>query len=158
MTDSEIKIYQSDDGITKIDVKFDHDTVWLSQKQMALLFDKDSDTIGLHIRNIYLSKELDENSTTEFFSVVQIEGKRQVKRKLKLYNLDTIISVGYRVNSKRGIQFRILDRNGLLYNEYESKRIADNTLVALTLMIAVSKPEEKETMIKVIVNLINRKN
>ena len=107
MTDSEIKIYQSDDGITKIDVKFDHDTVWLSQKQMALLFDKDSDTIGLHIRNIYQSKELDDNSTTEFFSVVQIEGKRQVKRKLKLYNLDTIISVGYRVNSKRGIQFRI---------------------------------------------------
>jgi len=107
MRESEIKFYQSDDGITKIDVKFDHDTVWLSQKQMAQLYDKDSDTIGLHIRNIYLSKELVEKSTTEFFSVVQIEGKRQVKRKIKLYNLDTIISVGYRVNSKRGIHFRI---------------------------------------------------
>lgn len=297
---------------------------------MAQLFDKDSDTIGLHLRNIYQSKELVEDTTTEFFSVVQLEGKRQVKRSLKLYNLDAIISVGYRVNSKRGIQFRIwatsvikdyllkgyaidnkrlieennklkelqssvkilgntlkykelsddestgllniisqyayaleildqydyqkleinntsgkeiyqltykeameqiqlvkriygnndlfgnekdksfqssistiyqtyngfdlypsveekaahllyfitknhsftdgnkriaaffflyfLERNGLLYDEFGSKRIADNTLVALTLMIAVSKPVEKDTMIKVIVNLINRKN
>ncbi|MFA5567002.1 MAG: virulence protein RhuM/Fic/DOC family protein [Acidimicrobiia bacterium] len=74
---------------------------------MAQLFDKDSDTIGLHLRNIYQSKELVEDTTTEFFSVVQLEGKRQVKRSLKLYNLDAIISVGYRVNSKRGIQFRI---------------------------------------------------
>ena len=293
---------------------------------MAQLFDKDSDTIGLHLRNIYQSKELVEDTTTEFFSVVQLEGKRQVKRSLKLYNLDAIISV----NSKRGIQFRIwatsvikdyllkgyaidnkrlieennklkelqssvkilgntlkykelsddestgllniisqyayaleildqydyqkleinntsgkeiyqltykeameqiqlvkrvygnndlfgnekdksfqssistiyqtyngfdlypsveekaahllyfitknhsftdgnkriaaffflyfLERNGLLYDEFGSKRIADNTLVALTLMIAVSKPVEKDTMIKVIVNLINRKN
>lgn len=297
---------------------------------MAQLFDKDSDTIGLHLRNIYQSKELVEDTTTEFFSVVQLEGKRQVKRSLKLYNLDAIISVGYRVNSKRGIQFRIwatsvikdyllkgyaidnkrlieennklkelqssvkilgntlkykelsddestgllniisqyayaleildqydyqkleinntsgkeiyqltykeameqiqlvkriygnndlfgnekdksfqssistiyqtyngfdlypsieekaahllyfitknhsftdgnkriaaffflyfLERNGLLYDEFGSKRIADNTLVALTLIIAVSKPIEKDTMIKVIVNLINRKN
>ncbi len=330
MTVSDMKIYQSDDGQIKIHVKFEHDTVWLSQKQMAQLFDKDSDTIGLHLRNIYQSKELVEDTTTEFFSVVQLEGKRQVKRSLKLYNLDAIISVGYRVNSKRGIQFRIwatsvikdyllkgyaidnkrlieennklkelqssvkilgntlkykelsddestgllniisqyayaleildqydyqkleinntsgkeiyqltykeameqiqlvkriygnndlfgnekdksfqssistiyqtyngfdlypsveekaahllyfitknhsftdgnkriaaffflyfLERNGLLYDEFGSKRIADNTLVALTLMIAVSKPVEKDTMIKVIVNLINRKN
>ncbi len=62
MTESEIKIYQSDDGQTKIDVKLDHDTVWLSQKQMSQLFDKDSDTMGLHLRNIYQSKELVENS------------------------------------------------------------------------------------------------
>jgi len=107
MTVSDMKIYQSDDGQIKIHVKFEHDTVWLSQKQMAQLFDKDSDTIGLHLRNIYQSKELVEDTTTEFFSVVQLEGKRQVKRSLKLYNLDAIISVGYRVNSKRGIQFRI---------------------------------------------------
>lgn len=306
MTVSDMKIYQSDDGQIKIHVKFEHDTVWLSQKQMAQLFDKDSDTIGLHLRNIYQSKELVEDTTTEFFSVVQLEGKRQVKRSLKLYNLDAIISVGYRVNSKRGIQFRIwatsvikdyllkgyaidnkrlIEENnklkelqssvkilgntlkykelsddestGLLniisqyayaleildqydyqkleinntsgkeiyqltykeameqiqlvkriygnndlfgnekdksfqssistiyqtYNGFDlypsveekaahllyfitknhsftdgNKRIADNTLVALTLMIAVSKPVEKDTMIKVIVNLINRKN
>jgi prophage maintenance system killer protein len=107
MTESEIKIYQTEDGQTKIDVKFDNETVWLTQKQMAQLFDKDSDTIGLHLKNIYQSGELEELSTTEESSVVQLEGKRQVQRKIKLYNLDSIISVGYRVNSKRGIQFRI---------------------------------------------------
>lgn len=330
MTESEIKIYQTVDGQTKIDVKFDNETVWLSQKQMAQLFEKDSDTIGLHLRNIYQSGELEELSTTEESSVVQQEGKRQIKRKIKLYNLDAIISVGYRVNSKRGIQFRIwasrlikeyllkgfvidnkrliqqnnqlkelqtsvkilgesikfneltnnesvgllniiskyayaldvldqydyqrleirntsdkelyqltydeamtqiklakkfhgnsdlfgrekddsfkssistiyqtfdgidlypsieekaanllylitknhsfsdgnkriaaflflyfLERNGLLFDEKGNKRIADNTLVALTLMIAVSKPDEKDIMTKVIVNLINRNN
>lgn len=330
MIESEIKIYQTDDGQTKIDVKFDNETVWLTQKQMSQLFDKDSDTIGLHLKNIYQSGELEELSTTEESSVVQQEGKRQVKRKIKLYNLDAIISVGYRVNSKRGIQFRIwaskilkeyllkgfvidnkrliqqnnqlkelqtsvkiltdsmkfkqltsdesigllniitkysyaldildqydyqsleikntsgkelyqlsydeaitqiklakkfhgnsdlfghekddsfkssistiyqtfdgvdlypsieekaanllyfitknhsfsdgnkriaafiflyfLERNGLLFDSNGKKRIADNTMVALTLMIAVSKPEEKDTMTKVIVNLINKNN
>ncbi|MBN2779229.1 MAG: virulence protein RhuM/Fic/DOC family protein [Bacteroidales bacterium] len=330
MTESEIKIYQTDDGQTNIDVRFENETVWLSQKQMAQLFDKDSDTIGLHLKNIYQSGELEEFPTTEESSVVQNEGKRQVQRKIKLYNLDAIISVGYRVNSKRGIQFRIwasriikeyllkgfvvdnqrlirqnsqlkelqnsvkilgyslkleqltnnesvgllkiisdyayaldildqydyqrleinnttgkstyrlsyeeamsqiliakkvhgnsdlfgnekddsfkssistiyqtfdgidlypsieekaanllyfitknhsfsdgnkriaalifiyfLEKNGILYDGNGNKRIADNTLVALTLMIAVSKMEEKDTMVKVIVNLINRNN
>jgi len=70
------------------------------------IFDKDSDTIGLHLRNIYKSGELDEKSTTGKYSVVQQEGKRNVKRQIKFYNLDPIISVGYRVNSKRGVLFR----------------------------------------------------
>jgi len=330
MDSSKIEIYQSQDGQTEVKVRFENETVWLSQKQMAQLFDKDSDTVGLHLKNIYKSGELDEISTTEESSVVQLEGKRNVKRNVKLYNLDAIISVGYRVNSKRGIQFRIwankilkeylikgfsinekrlaqqneqlkelqnsvkilgntltfktlssdestgllkiisdyayaldildqydyqslqiqdtsgketyqltyeeainqiqiakkahgnsdlfghekdksfqssvatiyqtfggidlypsieekaanllyfitknhsfsdgnkriaaflflyfLERNGILFNENGDKRIADNTLVALTLMIAVSKPEEKDTMVKVIVNLINKNN
>ena len=330
MEKSEIKIYKTPDGKTSIEVKLEKDTVWLSQKQMAELFDKDTDTIGLHLRNIYNSGELEEKSTTEKYSVVRKEGNRTVKRQIKFYNLDAIISVGYRVNSKRGVLFRkwatqllkdylikgyainqqrlqkqveqlnelketikilgsaleykelssdeskgllkiisdysyaleILDRydyntlrientsgkeiyrltyeeaieqiklvkktygssdlfgqekdnsfqssletiyqtfdgvdlypsieekaanllyfivknhsftdgnkriaaflflyflekNGLLFTEKGEKRIADNALVALTLMIAVSKPEEKDTMIKVIVNLINRNN
>lgn len=330
MTESEIKIYQTDDGQTTIDVTFENETVWLTQKQMALLFDKDSDTIGLHLKNIYQSGELEEFATTEESSVVQKEGNRQVQRKIKIYNLDAIISVGYRVNSKRGIQFRIwasriikeylltgfvidnkrliqqnnqlkalqnsvkilgdslkfktltndesvgllkiisdyayaldildqydyqrleikdtsgketyrltyeeamnqiitakkahgnsdlfghekdnsfessistiyqtfggedlypsieekaanllyfitknhsfsdgnkriaaflfiyfLEKNGVLYDRIGNKRIGDNTLVALTLMIAVSKPDEKDTMVKVIVNLINKNN
>jgi death-on-curing family protein len=330
MERSEIKIYKTPDGKTSIEVKFEKETVWLSQKQMAELFDKDSDTIGLHLKNIYKSGELEEISTTEKYSVVRQEGKRKVKREIKFYNLDAIISVGYRVNSKRGVLFRkwatqllkdylikgfainqqrlqkqaeqlnklketinilgnaleykeltsdeskgllkiisdysyaleILDqydyqnlkientsgkevyrltyeeaikqielvkktygnselfghekdnsfessiatiyqtfggvdlypsieekaanllyfivknhsfsdgnkriaaflflfflgKNGLLFTETGEKRIADNALVALTLMIAVSKPDEKETMIKVIVNLINRNN
>ena len=330
MEKSEIKIFKTPDGETSIEVKLEKETVWLSQKQMAELFDKDSDTIGLHLKNIYKSGELDEISTTEEYSVVRQEGKRKVKRKIKLYNLDAIISVGYRVNSKRGILFRkwatqllkdylikgyainqqklkrqseqlselketikilgsaleykeltnneskgllkiisdysyaleildqydyqtlkientsgkevyqltyeeaikqinivqktyrnsdlfgrekddsfkssiatiyqtfggidlypsieekaanllyfivknhsfldgnkrigaflflyFLEKNGLLFTETGKKRIADNALVALTLMIAVSKPEEKETMIKIIVNLINKNN
>ncbi len=330
MEKSEIKIYKTPDGQTSIEVKLEKGTVWLSQKQMAELFDKDSDTIGLHLKNIYKSGELDEYATTEKYSVVRQEGKRMVKRRIKFYNLDAIISVGYRVNSKRGVLFRkwatellkdylikgyainqkrlekqveqlselketikilgkaleykeltkdeskgllgiisdysyaleildqydyqtlkientsgkevyrltyeeaikqielvkrtygnselfgqekddsfkssintiyqtfegkdlypsieekaanllyfivknhsftdgnkriaaflflyFLEKNGLLFSENGQKRIADNALVALTLMIAVSKPEEKETMIKVIVNLINKKN
>jgi prophage maintenance system killer protein len=330
MKDTNIQIYQVEDGKTEVVVKFDNETVWLSQKQMAQLFDKDTDTIGLHLKNIYKSGELEENSTTEDSSVVQKEGKRNVRRKVKLYNLDAIISVGYRVNSKQGVQFRIwansilkeyllkgyaldkkrlaqqneqlkelqdsvkilgnaldykvlsndesigllkiisdyayaldildqydyqkleikdtsgketfqltydeamrqiltakrahgnsdlfghekddsfkssiatiyqtfggldlypsieekaanllyfitknhsfsdgnkriaaflflyfLERNGILFDRNRQKRIADNTLVALTLMIAISKPEEKDTMTKVIVNLINRNN
>lgn len=330
MTNSEIKIYKSEDGSTEIQVQLDNETVWLSQKQMAELFGKDSDTIGLHLKSIFKSEELDEFSTTEFSSVVQQEGKRIVSRKIKVYNLDAIISVGYRVNSKRGTQFRIwankilkeylvkgfslnekrllqqneqlrqlqesvkllgsvlnyktlseeesvgllkiisdyayaldildqydyqnleitetsgketyqltyeeaieqirkvkeiygnsdlfghekdesfkssvstiyqtfngidlypsieekaanllyfvtknhsftdgnkriaaflflyfMEKNGILFDQYGQKRIADNALVALTLMIAVSRPEEKEIMTKVVVNLINRKN
>ncbi len=326
----QIIIYTSEDGQTQIDVRLDVDTVWLSQKQMSELFEKDSDTIGLHLKNIYKSEELDEDSTTEKYSVVRKEGNRKVKRQIKHYNLDAIISVGYRVNSKRGVLFRkwatqqlknylikgyainqkklerqneqlqelketvlilsntvdykelsddestgllriisdysyaldvldqydyqtlkitdtsgketyqltyneaikqieltkrtygnsdlfghekdesfkssvstiyqsfgeqdlypsieekaanllyfvvknhsftdgnkriaaflflyFLEKNGILLNNKREKRIADNALVALTLMIAVSKPDEKETMIKVIVNLINRKN
>jgi hypothetical protein len=74
---------------------------------MAELFDKDSDTIGLHLRNIYKSGELEKSATTEESSVVRQEGKRQVNRKIKFYNLDAIISVGYRVNSKKGTRFRM---------------------------------------------------
>jgi prophage maintenance system killer protein len=330
MENTNIQIYQTKDGSTEVIVKFDNETVWLSQRQMAQLFDKDTDTIGLHLKNIYNSGELEEKSTTEESSVVQKEGQRNVRRKVKLYNLDAIISVGYRVNSKQGVQFRIwansilkeyllkgyaldkkrlaqqneqlkelhesvkilgnvldyktltndesigllkiisdyayaldildqydyqnleirdtsgkekyqltydeamrqiltakkahgnsdlfghekdesfkssiatiyqtfggqdlypsieekaanllyfitknhsfsdgnkriaaflflyfLERNGILFDENGNKRIADNTLVALTLMIAVSKPDEKDTMTKVIVNLINKNN
>jgi len=106
MKSSEIKIYKTENGKTSIEVKLEKETVWLSQKQMSELFEKDTDTIGLHLKNIYKSEELDEFSTTEKYSVVQKEGNRNVKRQINYYNLDAIISVGYRVNSKRGIIFR----------------------------------------------------
>lgn len=102
-----IKIFQTKDKRTEIQVVVQSESVWLSQKQMSELFEKDSDTIGLHLRNIYKSGELIEKATTEKYSVVQKEGNRNVKRTIKLYNLDAIISVGYKVNSKRGVQFRI---------------------------------------------------
>ena len=104
---NEVIIYKSGDGKISFEVNLEKESVWLSQKQMSDLFDKDRDTIGLHIKNIYESNELVENSTTEHYSVVQKEGNRNVKRKIKFYNLDVIISVGYRVNSMRGTQFRI---------------------------------------------------
>ena len=103
----EILIYESTDNSLEIQVRFENETIWLSQRLMAELFEKDTDTIGLHIKNIFAEGELEEKPTTEFFSVVQAEGKRQVSRQVKFYNLDVILSVGYRVNSKRGTQFRI---------------------------------------------------
>ena len=105
---NEIILYQPNDLSNHIEVRIDNekDTIWLSQKQMGILFEKDSDTIGLHLKNIFTEQELDEHSTSEIFSVVQKEGNRNVKRNLKFYNLDAILSVGYRVNSKRGTQFR----------------------------------------------------
>lgn len=95
------------DNEFELDVRKDTegDTVWLTQKEMALLFNVSTDNVGLHIKNIFAEKELDD-STTEKSSVVQIEGSRRVTRKLKIYNLDMIISVGYRVKSQRGIIFR----------------------------------------------------
>jgi prophage maintenance system killer protein len=106
-SNGQIAIYQTADGQTQIDVRFEQDTFWLSQAQMAEVFDKDSDTIGLHLKNIYESGELDEGTTTEDSSVVRQEGKRQVRRSIRFYNLDAVISVGYRVNSIKGTQFRI---------------------------------------------------
>jgi len=110
---NEIKIYTTPDGKETFEVNLKKDTVWLSQKQMAELFEKNTDTIGLHVKNIFSTKELDKKSTTEDYSVVQMEGNRKVNRKIKFYNLDMIISVGYRVNSKRGTQFRIWATNVL---------------------------------------------
>ncbi|MFA6971500.1 MAG: virulence protein RhuM/Fic/DOC family protein [Gallionella sp.] len=103
---SEVLIYEAENGSTRVDVRLDAETVWLTQRQMAELLDTSTDNISLHLKNIFADGELDEAGTTEDFSVVQSEGSRSVSRRLKHYNLDTIISVGYRVNSKRGVQFR----------------------------------------------------
>jgi hypothetical protein len=101
-----LQIYQTETGELQVRLDLQQDTVWLTQAQMAQLFDTSSDNVGLHLKNIYLEQELDETSTTEDFSVVRTEGVRQVKRQLKHYDLDAIISVGYRVSSKRAVQFR----------------------------------------------------
>ena len=330
MNKSNIEIYTTENGKTEIQVQFDEDTVWLNQYQLEELFETNRTSITKHISNIYKSEELEKKSTCAIFAQVQKEGNRQITRKINFYNLDLIIAVGYRVNSKRGTQFRIwanqilkdflikgfsinekrltqqneqlkelqnsvkilgnaldlktlsndesigllriisdyayaldildqydyqslginntsgketyqltyeeainqiilvkkahgnsdlfghekdksfqssvatiyqtfegadlypsieekaanllyfitknhsfsdgnkriaaflflyfLERNGILFDENRNKRIADNTLVALTLMIAVSKPDDKDTMTKVVVNLINRNN
>jgi hypothetical protein len=102
-----IIIYNTEDGQTKIEVKMQDESVWLSQKQMAELFDKDVRTINEHISNIYEEAELSQNPTIRNFRIVQKEGGREVARDIEHYNLDVIISVGYRVKSHRGTQFRI---------------------------------------------------
>src|SRR5882724_1630766 len=107
MGNEKIIIYQTPDGQTSIDVTLEHDTVWLDQYQLAELFQTDRSSITKHVRNIYKSAELDEQATCAKIAQVQQEGKRRVTRQVTRYNLDIIISVGYRVNSIRGTQFRI---------------------------------------------------
>lgn len=104
--DSEITIYETEDGKVRIEVFFKNENFWLSQKLMAELFECSTDNISLHLKNIYSEGELDETATTEESSVVRQEGKRQVKRNVTFYSLEAIIAVGYRVNSTRGTQFR----------------------------------------------------
>jgi len=101
-----IEIYQTEDGGLKLPVTFNQDDLWLSQAQMALLFSTSTDNVSLHLKNIFSSKELDESSTTENFSVVRKEGVRQVTRQIKHYSLDAIISLGYRINSANATRFR----------------------------------------------------
>lgn len=103
----EVILYKSEDGSLAIDVKLQEETVWLTPIQMAKLFDKARPTILEHIKNVYDENELDKESTCRKFRQVQIEGSRKITRQIDYYNLDVIISVGYRVKSKRGTQFRI---------------------------------------------------
>lgn len=104
MNEQQLIIFDAGNG--QVEVRLEGETIWLSQVQMAALFDTSTDNISLHLKNIYADKELQEMATTEDYSVVRQEGSRQVKRQLKHYNLDAIISVGYRVNSTRATRFR----------------------------------------------------
>lgn len=106
MKEDKIVIYQTEDGQTQIDVRLENETVWLTQAQMAELFQTDRTSIVRHINNIYKVEELDREATCAKITQVQTEGKRSVSHNIPYFNLDMIISVGYRVNSKRGIKFR----------------------------------------------------
>lgn len=107
MDKGQIILYQTPDGESKIEVRLENDTVWLSADQMAELFQRNKSTISRHIKNVLEDGELEEAATVAFFATVQNEGERKVERKIAFYNLDMIISVGYRVHSYRGVQFRI---------------------------------------------------
>ncbi|WGE84491.1 RhuM family protein [Actinobacillus equuli] len=119
-----IEIYQAEDGSTQVEVRFENETVWLSQAQMAKIFNTSADNISLHLKNIFKEKELEEIRTTKDFSVVQLEGARKVTRQVKHYNLDAVISVGYRVKSKAATQFRIWATSRL--KDYLTKGYAIN--------------------------------
>jgi hypothetical protein len=126
---NQIVVFNSSDGEVNFDVHidFDIDTVWLTQSQISSLFKKDVKTISEHIQNIFTENELEEDSTIRNFQIVQKEGTRNIKRSIKHYNLDVIIGVGYRVKSKRGIEFRkwvtkILKQymsNGIAINDHK---------------------------------------
>ena len=140
MEHGEIIIYQAENS--SVEVRLDRETVWLNQRQMAELFDTSSDNISLHLKNIYSDEELEKKATTEDFSVVQKEGNRQIQRTLTHYNLDAIISVGYRVNSKRGVRFRQWATNVLRQHLVEGytvneKRLAEKGLCEMEQTIAL---------------------
>ena len=101
-----VVVYETEGGEARVDVRFDRDSVWLTQRQMADLFETSTDNISLHLTNIFSTQELEREATTEDSSVVRTEGSRQVRRTLTHYDLDAIISVGYRVNSRSGVRFR----------------------------------------------------
>ena len=122
MNSSNIIMYTTEDGLTRIEVTFDEDTVWLSLEQMAELFQRNKSTISRHIGNIFAEGELRRDSTVAKFATVQREGNRSVSRDIEYFNLDVIISVGYRVKSLRGTQFRIWASS--ILKEYMKKGFA----------------------------------
>ncbi len=107
MNQSAIEIFKTEDGATEIRVVLEKDTVWLNLNQLSFLFERDKSVISMHIGNIFKEQELESSSTVANFATVQIEGERTVERTIEFFNLDVIISVRYRVNSKRGTQFRV---------------------------------------------------
>ena len=143
---NDIIIYQTEDGEIKLDVKMEKDTVWLTQVQMGELFQTDRTSIVRHINNIYKSHELEIESTCAKIAQVRTEGKRN----------HSFSDGNKRIAAMLFLWF--MEKNGILYRTNGEKRIADNTLVALILMIAESRTEEKDIMVKVVVNLINQNN
>ena len=102
----QIVVYETNGGAVQVDVQLDHETVWLSQRGMAEVFATTPENVLMHLRNVFTAEELDAEATAKDFLVVRTEGARQVRRSIRHYNLDAIISVSYRVNSRRGVRFR----------------------------------------------------
>jgi len=146
MENADIKIYTTEDGKTTVEVRLEKDTVWLNQNQLAQLFQTERSVINKHILNIYKTGELDEKATCAKIAQVQSEGHRKVERKINHYNLDVIIAVGYRVNSRRGTQFRIWANQ--IIKEYIIQGYALN-------MSKLQKQTEQLTDLKKVLNLLN---
>jgi len=143
----EIVIYTSTDGKISLDTKLENETIWLTQDMMAKLFETTPQNITMHIKNIYDDEELEQNSTCKDFLQVRNEGKRTVSRRLTHYNLDMILSVGYRIKSKTAVQFRKWATN--ILKEYLIKGYAINQK-------AIKEQQEKLTSLQQIIELLNR--
>lgn len=167
---SSIEIYRSPEGNIELNVKLENDTVWLTQSQMAELFGRDRTVISRHVNNCFKEGELDPNITCAKFAHMGIEGDQtfggeelyaSVEEKAAMLLYLVVKNHSFSDGNKRIAAMLFLwfmEKNGILYAENGHKRIADNTLVALTLMIAESRTEEKDVMVKVVVNLINKDN
>ena len=145
----DVVIYQTDHG--SIDVTVEQDNVWLSQRQMGELFETSPENILMHLRNIYRENELGEEATAKNFLVVQTEGSRKVRRQVKHYNLDAVISVGYRVNSKKGVQFRqwatgVLRQHLLRGYTLNQKRFEDNARELEKALLLIRKTAESPAL------------
>lgn len=145
----DVVIYQTDHG--SINVTVEQDNVWLSQRQMGELFETSPENILMHLQNIYRENELGEEATAKNFLVVQTEGSRQVRRQVKHYNLDAVISVGYRVNSKKGVQFRqwatgILRQHLLRGYTLNQKRFEDNAHELEKALLLIRKTAESPAL------------
>src|SRR5690554_4321496 len=140
-----VQLFVSQDGKAQLEVALEQETVWLSQVQMAELFGKDVRTVNEHVGNVFQEGELEKEPTIRKFRIVRQEGKRQVQRDIDHYNLDMIISVGYRVKSQRGVQFRKWATQVL-----KDHLVQGYTLVALALLVAESLPDQKTLMIRLI--------
>ena len=157
MPTNELVLFESQDKSISLNVPLKNDSVWLNRNQMAELFDRDVKTIGKHV-NSAIREELAGLPVVAKFATTAADGKTYM---VDYYDLDVIISVGYRVKSQRGVEFRkwanrVL-RQYIMEGYAVNKRIDDHTLVALTIMIAESRPEEKEMMISVIMNCMDSK-
>jgi len=150
MDKGEIIIYQMPDGFTNLDVRLENETLWLTQAQMIALFDSSKANISEHIKHIYKSQELEEISTVRKFRTVQIEGKRKVSRNLEYYNLDMIIAIGYRINTKQGTQFRIWANSVL--KEYLIKGYV------IDQRVRIEQLEELKQTVKLLSNVLNAKS
>ncbi len=169
--EDKVILYSDANGEIKLDVSLENHTVWLSQKQMSVLFDKNVKTINEHIGNIFKEGELEEDSTVRNFRIVQMEGSREVEREIASYSLDVIISVGYRVKSKRGTQFRIWANKilkdylvqGYVVNQrcLFKKGLRELTATMELVRSSIEAKEigsdasQKELMIKLIINLLS---
>ncbi|MFZ6665062.1 virulence RhuM family protein [Peijinzhouia sedimentorum] len=132
-------LYTTPEGKVRLNVLLENETIWLSQKLMGILFDTSPQNITIHLKNIFESGELDEEATCKEFLQVQMEGGREVSRKQKMYNLDAIISVGYRVNSTKATQFRIWATKTL--KEYIIKGfVLDDTITDLSKAKRIENP------------------
>ena len=156
MTNNEIVIFETEDKQVKLPVAVDNETVWLNRNQISELFDRDVKTIGKHINNALKEELYVDNSTVAKFATVQIEGEREVERNIEYYSLDVIISVGYRVKSKRGVEFRRWANSVLKQYILKGYAVNDNRIKQLGEVIRIMKRTENELDSKQVLSVIEK--